>query len=40
MKLCVMQAKSDLYINGGIVKGNVVVFINGSIGRIHIENVV
>ena len=40
MKLYVMQAESDLYINGDVVKGNVAGFINSSIGRTQIGNVV
>ena len=35
-----MQAESDLYIDGDVVKGNVAGFINSSIGRTEIGNVV
>lgn len=40
MKSYVMRAESDMYIDGDVVKGNVAGFINSSIGRTGIENVV
>ena len=40
MKSYVMQAESDLYIDGDVVKGNVTGFINSSIGCTEIGNVV
>ena len=40
IKSYVMQAESDLYIDGDVVKGNVAGFINSSIGRTQIGNVV
>ena len=40
IKSYVMQAESDLYIDGHVVKGNVAGFINSSIGRTQIGNVV
>lgn len=40
IKSYVMQTESDLYIDGDIVKGNVAGFINSSIGRTRIGNVV
>ena len=40
MKSYVMQAESDLYIDGDVVKGNVAGFINSSIRRTEIGNVV
>lgn len=40
MKSYVMRAESDLYIDGDVVKGNVAGFINSSIGRSEIGNVV
>ena len=35
-----MQVEPDLYIDGDVVKGNVAGFINSSIGRKEIGNVV
>ena len=40
MKSYVMQAESDLYIDGDVVKENVAGFINSSIRRTEIGNVV
>jgi len=35
-----MQVEPDLYIDGDVIKGNVADFINSSIGRKEIGNVV
>ena len=39
-KSYVLKAEEDIYIDGSVEKGNVVGFINNSIGREEIGNVV
>ena len=39
-KSYVLKAKEDIYIDGSVEKGNVVGFINNSIGREETGNVV